>query len=147
MYRYFAHLYADNPAAADLWAKTAQEEDNHAEQFHLACRLYGSGMKSLKSDMEKVQKILTNIQTIFNHVKSTPPALSDALRYAIKMETSLAEYHMNTIVEFEDENLARLFSSMKKNDQEHTQMLERAYEAVCSEITGEAKVVEVDDDQ
>ncbi|MBL0224511.1 MAG: hypothetical protein IPQ16_02675 [Geobacteraceae bacterium] len=56
MYRYFAQLYADNPAAADLWTKTAQEEDNHAEQLSLACRLYGSGMKSLNTDVQNVQK-------------------------------------------------------------------------------------------
>jgi mannitol/fructose-specific phosphotransferase system IIA component len=45
-------------------------------------------------------------------------------------------FRISDIVEFEDENLARLFTSMKKNDQEHTQMLERAYDAVSSEITG-----------
>ena len=136
MYRYFAGICADNPEATDLWMKTAQEEDSHAEQFRLACRLYGSGMKSLKTDVQKVEKILANIQTIFNYVKKTPPMLSQALWFAIKMESSLAEYHMNNIVEFEDQNLARLFASMRNNDQEHVHMLERAYEAHCSQNLG-----------
>jgi rubrerythrin len=137
MYRYFAQLYADSPDASDLWTKTAQEEDSHAEQFRLACRLYGSSMKALNTDKDRVQKILTNIQSIFDFVKKSPPKLNDALRYAIRMENSLAEYHMNNIVEFEDENLARLFTSMRKNDLEHTQMLERAYEAMCSKTNPE----------
>ena len=131
MYRYFAQLYVESPDAGELWTKTAQEEESHAEQFRLAFRLHGSGMKALKIDEVSAQKLLTNIQSIFELVKKFPPTLKDALRYAIRMEDSLAVYHMNTIVEFEDENLSRLFTSMMNNDQEHVQMLERAY-AMCS---------------
>ena len=136
MYHYFAQLYVESPDARELWTKTAQEEESHAEQFRLAYRLHGSGMKALKIDEVSAQKLLTNIQSIFELVKKFPPTLKDALRYAIRMENSMAEYHMNTIVEFEDENLARLFTSMIKNDQEHIQMLERA-SAMCTQTNPE----------
>jgi rubrerythrin len=127
MYRYLAQVYANTPSASELWMKTAQEEDSHAEQFRLAYHLHGNGMKSLKSDETKAKKLLENIQSIFDSVKSSPPTLKAALKNVIKMEDSMAEYHMNALVEYDDDNLKRLFYSMKSNDNEHIQMLERAY--------------------
>jgi rubrerythrin len=128
LYRFFSKLYADNPQVRALWEKTAIEEDNHAEHFRLACRLKGSGMKSLKTDMYMVTNTLTKMQSVYEGVQNSPPPLKEALRFAIKLEHSLADYHMHALATFDDENLAHLFESMLKNDQGHIQMLENAYE-------------------
>ena len=127
LYRYFALIYADSPQISDLWEKTATEEDSHAEHFRLASRLKGSGIQSLKSDIYNVSVLLKKIQTIFASVQKSPPPLKEALKFAIKLEESMADYHMNTIASFEDKDLERLFSSMMRNDKDHILMLEKAH--------------------
>lgn len=129
LYRYFSRLYADNPQASALWDKTSKEEDNHAEQFRLAYRLQGSGIQELKTDMDKATSILTKIQSVYEGVRKSPPPLMEALRFAIKLERSLANYHMHAIAVFDDNSMASLFSAMMRNDREHIQRLEKAAEA------------------
>jgi rubrerythrin len=127
LYRYFSRIYADSPQISVLWEKTAKEEDSHAEHFRLASRLKGSGIQSLKSDMYNVAVLLKKIQTIYASVQKSPPPLKEALKFAIKLEESMADYHMDTIASFEDKDLERLFASMMKNDKDHIVMLEQAY--------------------
>lgn len=127
LYRYFSKIYDDNPQISALWEKTAMEEDSHAEHFRLAYRLQGSGIKTLKIDLYKATTILTKIQSIYETVQKSPPTLKEAFRFAIKLEESIADYHMNTIATFDDENLERLFSSMMRNDKYHVLMLKKAY--------------------
>lgn len=128
LYQYFSKLYADDPEASALWEKTSKEEDNHAEQFRLAHRLQGIGIQTLKTEMEKATTILNKIQAVYEAAQTSPPPLMDALRFAVKLEHSLADYHMNTIAVYEDESMARLFEAMMKNDREHIKRLEIATE-------------------
>jgi rubrerythrin len=127
LYRYFSNIYADSPQISSLWEKTAKEEDSHAEHFRLAYRLQGSGIQSLKTDINKATATLTMIQSIYETVQKSPPTLKEALQFAINLELTISEYHMNTLAAFEDKNLERLFSSMMKNDKDHVLMLENAY--------------------
>jgi len=127
LYRYFSEIYADNPQISALWEKTAMEEDSHAEHFRLACRLRGSGIQTLKTDINKATAILAKIQRIYESVQKSPPAIKDALQFAIKLELFLSEYHMSTVATYEDKNLEALFSSMMKNDKDHASMLEKVY--------------------
>lgn len=131
IYWYFSRLYNDNPEISELWIKTAQEEDSHAEQFRLAYRLKGSGMKSLNIDRYKATTTLKQLESIYENIKNSTPPVKEALRFAVKIEHTLCEFHMNAIADFEDQDLARLFDSMMRNDKEHIQMLEKAYEALC----------------
>jgi rubrerythrin len=127
LYRYFAELFADDPDACALWSKTALEEDSHAEQFRMAYRLRGNGIESLKIDMNRAKDLLAKMQSIFKHVQEDPPTLKEAFHFAIRMEYSLAEYHMDSIAKYTDKGLEKLFVSMRQCDQEHIQMLEQAY--------------------
>lgn len=127
IYRHFSVIYADNTLISDLWDKTSKEEENHSEQFGLACRLRGSGIQSLKTNMDQATKLLTKMQSVYDAIHTSPPTIDEAFRFAIKMEYALEEYHMNAITTFEDENTSRLFSAMMKCDQNHIAMLEKAY--------------------
>lgn len=51
-------------------------------------------------------------------------------RFAIKIEQTLAEYHMTTIVAFEDKALEKLFSSLNESDHAHIQKLQHAYDSL-----------------
>jgi rubrerythrin len=130
LYRYFAELYTDNSEVSSLWAKTAQEEDSHAEQFRLAYRLHGSGIAALKIDIARAKDLLTRMESVYRQVQESPPRLKDAFRFAIKLEHSLAEYHMDSIAIFTDNSLEKLFISMRKADIEHIERLEQACDAL-----------------
>jgi len=126
LYHYFARLHGDTPEAGALWEKTAQEEENHAEQFRLAYRLHGSGMESLNLDIRKADALHGKILAAYEAVQQTPPPFKEALRFAIKLEQSMADYHMATVANFREKSLARLFTSMMKCDNQHIGMLEQA---------------------
>jgi rubrerythrin len=130
LYRYFAELYADQPEVSALWAKTACEEDSHADQFRMAYRLHGNGMESLKLDDTRAKTLLAKMHSVYKHVQESPPSLNDAFQFAIKMEHSLAEFHMDSIASFSDKSLEKLFISMRKCDQQHIEMLEQAYRSL-----------------
>jgi rubrerythrin len=125
IYWYFAKCYADTPGIRELWEKTAREEENHAKQFQLASRLHGEGIASLKSNDSRVKHILDKIRSIFENVRKSPPPLVEALRFSIKMEYALSEFHMNEMAIFEDRKIAQLFESMMNNDRDHIRMLEQ----------------------
>jgi len=129
LYRYFAKLYEDNQAVSQIWKKTAEEEDEHAAQFRLASRLHGSGMQVLKTDYNKVKTVLNKMQTVYEGVKASPPQLNEALRFAISLERALSEYHISALVTFHDKELARLFTSMKQNDENHIERFEQVVHA------------------
>jgi rubrerythrin len=131
IYRNFSRLFADNPKAHDLWVKTSIEEGNHAEQFRLASRLKGSGIRSLKTGLYEAQITLAKINSINEGILKSPPSLKEALRFAIKLENSLASFHMDTVAKFEDEDIARLFSAMMNNDHDHILILEKAFNELC----------------
>ena len=126
IYRHFSRLFADNPKARELWIKTSIEEDNHAEQFRLASRLQGQGMHSLKTDLDKVNDILTKIQSLYESIVKSSPSYQEALRLAIKLEYSMINCHVYDISNFNDENIAHLFLAMMQNDKDHIMMLEKA---------------------
>jgi rubrerythrin len=130
LYRYFADLYADQPEISALWAKTACEEDSHADQFRMAYRLRGNGMESLKLDDTRAKALLAKMHSVYKHVQESPPALKDAFQFAIKMEHSLSAFHMDSIATFTDKSLEQLFASMRKCDQQHIEMLEQAYRSL-----------------
>ena len=130
IYWYFSRLFADDKKSFELWKKTALEEENHAEQFRLASRLHGSGMKAVNVGHNMVNTMLAKIELIHDMVLKSPPSLKESLRFAIKIEQALAEYHMSTIVSFEDKALEKLFSHMNENDRGHIAMLQHAYDSL-----------------
>jgi rubrerythrin len=126
LYRIFAELYVDIPELASLWTKTANEEDNHAEQFKLAVRLKGQGKVGVKADVSKVTNIVEKIDAFIPIFKNSKPTPIQALKFAIQLEESLAEYHMHNLIIFTDDNLKLLFISMAQNDNCHIEMLRKA---------------------
>lgn len=130
IYWYFAQLFADDPKFKKLWQKTAIEEDGHAEQCMLAYHLRGSGMKNITIDAQRAKFVMGKVRAIHGAVHRTPPSLKDALRLAIMMEENLACCHMDIMVVFAEPKLQKMFASMKKVENQHVEMLQRAYDAV-----------------
>jgi rubrerythrin len=132
IYWYFSGLFKHDPHAHDLWHKTAREEEEHAAQFKLASRLQGAGMSSVTMDEDKAKSMLAEIRAIHDRVRNCPPSLADALMIAIKAEEILSDYHVSDLVGFSDKRLKELFTSMKNNDREHSEILQREYDLLVT---------------
>ncbi|OGR25093.1 MAG: hypothetical protein A2X83_09340 [Desulfuromonadales bacterium GWD2_54_10] len=128
LYEYFTELYADNEEAANLWRKTASEEQNHADQFVLALKLKKGLACLVTVDLTRVERIISQLRTVIEKVKISPPSFEDALNSAIKLEKYLAEFHLGCVVVFEDESCKAMFNAMMASDQEHIASLQAAYD-------------------
>jgi len=126
LYRHFSELYVDIPEISALWNKTADEEDNHSEQFKLAVRLRGAGMEGVKADRSRVAILAEQFDSFIPKIKGKPPTPAQALTFAIQLEEKLFEYHMSTLVDFSNSSLEKLFTSMANNDKRHIEMLHEA---------------------
>lgn len=128
LYTFFAELYTEDLNIVRLWRKTAMEEQNHADQFTLALKLK-KGLSCLVSiDKAKVDSILSQLRTVTEQVKKTPPKLEDALLASIKLEKYIAEFHLSCVVCFENASFKGLFNAMMSSDQGHLEALQAAYD-------------------
>lgn len=133
LYKFYADLFKDNPEISDLWKKTANEEENHANQFTLAIKLRRQGaIDSVIMDPFKAETALNVIKSIYEGVRHTKPSLEDALRSAIKLEHKLSEFHSVAVTSFSDESFKKTFMAMMKADDYHIDKLQTAYEKLLS---------------
>lgn len=131
LYKFYADHFKDNPEISELWKKTADEEDNHANQFTLAIKLRRQGaIDSVMMDPFRAENTLNVIKSIYDGVRHTKPSLEDALRSAIKLEHKLAEFHSVAITCFVDDSFKKMFTAMMKADDYHIGKLQAAYEKI-----------------
>ena len=128
LYEYFASLYAGNDEAVNLWQKTADEEQNHAEQFMLAIRLRKGLSCQVTVNSKRVESTLLQMHAVIEKVKISPPKLQDALCSAIKLEKYLAEFHLGCVICFEEKSYKNMFNAMMAGDQEHIASLQAAHD-------------------
>jgi len=127
LYEYFAGLYAGNQEAVELWRKTADEEQTHAEQFTMALMM-GDGISFQKNiDREQVESILSQLRTVTEKVRVDPPDLKDALLSCINLEKYLAEFHLVCVAMFDDKSCKSMFNGLMASDQGHIEALQAAY--------------------
>jgi rubrerythrin len=127
LYTYFAELYDGNDEAVQLWQKTADEEQNHAEQFTLAIRLCRDLSCQVTVDPKLVESTILQMQSVIIKVKVNRPELKDALCSAIKLENYLADFHLGCVTCFKDNNYKKMFDAMMASDHEHIASLQTAY--------------------
>ncbi|GFE61229.1 hypothetical protein [Geobacter sp. AOG2] len=125
LYHYYSELFHENPDAAQLWHKTAIEEENHLRQFELADRLYRKADFALAVDTDRAERVCHKLGALLSHVRQQPPDLETALVRAIEMEESLADLHVESVVRFTDGSIQKIFRAMMSFDQEHVQSLKR----------------------
>jgi len=131
IYHYYAEIFSDSRNMAELWEKTAQEEENHAYQFGLAINLRRQGLvQSVSIDQNMAETILNKLISLYEEVRRNRPGIADALRLAIEVEEKLSEYHLSTMALFQEESHRKLFEAMMKNDHDHVDALKKAYQEV-----------------
>lgn len=128
LYRDFAAAHARDPGLAQLWMKTAREEDNHANQFELALR-YGEELGKVLVSADTVAALVETVREERCRHTGNPPSPTDALRAAVDLEDRFAHFHMSTITAFRSPNLRKLFEAMMAADREHSDALRGALAA------------------
>lgn len=132
LYSFFAVLYADDEEAALLWRKTADEEQNHADQFTLALKLKKDLPCQVLPDHEKVDSVISQLHTVIEKVRKSPPLLQDALLASIKLEKFIADLHLTCVVVYEDKQSKSMFNAMMASDNDHIASLQDAYDKLTS---------------
>lgn len=129
LYKNFAEIFSSHPEMAELWRKTAREEENHALQFVLAINLCREEMivDSLSMDGSTAKNMRNIVKSMGDEARNNKPGMLDSLRTAIKLEEDLATFHMTTAVNFVEESHKKLFSAMMKADRKHLEELQEFY--------------------
>ena len=126
LYHNYSKVYADNRDAAQLWAKTALEEENHQKQFKNAIMLmeeidFELTLTDLKNACDVHRKLCLSLDL----VKKNPPDLITALTKSIEIEKHLAELHVQTAVRFKDDSVIKMLKTLQLADQEHVKSLQQ----------------------
>ncbi|MBJ6724057.1 hypothetical protein [Geomesophilobacter sediminis] len=125
LYRYFERVFDDDRELSELWGRTAREEDEHAEQFRVAARLKGVGVEGIRNEIYAVQALLQTVQDYLERDDAVPSP-ADALAFALEVEVSLAEFHMDSVLNFSDHHLEQVFLTHLKCDNTHVAQLQEA---------------------
>jgi hypothetical protein len=128
LYRDLAAAHAGDRRLAQLWMKTAREEDNHAHQFELALR-YDDQLGALLVGADAVAALVELIRERRRGFAGSPPSPVDALRAAVDLEDRFAHFHMSTVADFRSPNLRKLFEAMMAADRAHSAALREALAA------------------
>lgn len=130
LYLFFADLYAADADIKELWKKTADEEQHHADQFSLALKMKKNLSMTLHVDMQRAVFITGELEKLLHKCKSYPPKLVDALATAVKLENYLADLHLACVASFEDQSFKNMFSAMMAADQHHITRLQTALDTM-----------------
>ena len=130
LYRFFSRLHENNPRLSALWEKTAQEEENHAKQFHLALKMKKTAVTGLNVSIEKAEAALAKVEGILRMAKISKPGAREALELAVELEEFYIQFHVNVVAEFSDPSYRQLFDAMMAADHDHVQELKEALKSV-----------------
>jgi rubrerythrin len=128
IYSIFMDQQSSCPEYAQLWEKTAQEENNHEQQFILAKRLACCMKTDTTDSAQPSNELVKKLVALKVRVAEIPLSPSESLRLAIDMEEKLAAFHMSQMHIFSDESTNNLFKSMMNNDNDHLKALKKAFD-------------------
>lgn len=135
LYRALASQHRAHGEMYRLWAKTAREEESHARQFEMALARQDK-IRCLKLDEATAASLLGLVREAKQRVDSERVGHVDALRMAIDIEVSLADYHVASMAFFIDEGSQKLFKAMLAADRGHIESLERQLKKLTAILVG-----------
>lgn len=126
-YQYLAEVHRPNREISKMWGLLAIDKCNHADTFKMANRLRGEGISEIYVTVEMATAILVKMKAIPKGTGNSPPALQDALSFAIKMEEKLNSVHFRHVVRFLNEQDMELMSSSLKSSNNIIHMMSEEY--------------------
>ncbi|GFO55749.1 hypothetical protein GMSM_27560 [Geomonas sp. Red276] len=124
LYRTLAKVHKDDDAAHALWLKTAREEDNHQLQFDLCLRLASNMVHGSSVSQEKADRAVALFKESIVNLRNSPPSVPAALKFAIRMETAMLEFHTAQALDFTSDQFLNMFKAMMNDDREHIKSLQ-----------------------
>lgn len=126
LYESFAHVFRAEPALSDLWAKTAREELQHADQIALVIRTAHETVLSVTVGAHEAEIKIAKLRSMVREASTRPPSVVDALRQAIALEVELGAFHADSAVVFADASTHKLMRALQAADQGHIGALKEA---------------------
>lgn len=133
LYKFFAEIFSDDEEMANLWRKTAGEEENHALQFAMAINLRREQtVDTLFVDAGSAESALAYVRSINALVRESRPTMLEALRLAITLEINLSKFHMTAVGHFVEDGYKKLFAALMNADNNHLEALRVYYQRLLS---------------
>ena len=120
LYEWYSELFEDDAEAAFVFIQLAAEEHGHLKMIEYQRRLVRKNPRNFADvslDLKPVEDALVTLATLRN--TPHPPSLEEALRAALMLETSAAEYHFKTAMKQANPNAARLLDALGTSDRDH----------------------------
>jgi len=130
IYRHFGKIFSDSHDISALWNKVASEEGHHANLFRMAINTIKPGKSDKVPCSKNIKDIMRALELIHQDVETDRPSLADAFRLALKIENSLAEFHINSVLKFSNSKISELFLHMEKYDQGHLELLHKTIDSL-----------------
>jgi rubrerythrin len=127
IYAVFMQQQAACPEYARLWEKTAQEEQNHEQQFIMAKRLACFSRTDTADTPQPSDDLVKKLRAFKERITEVPLSPRESIRLAIELEEKLSAFHMDQMHIFTEESTNRLFNSMMNNDNEHVEAMKKAF--------------------
>lgn len=129
IYREFAATIPDDKELQDIWMKLAKEEDQHAMDISFAARLPHEDVFKVKNlTQSRVDQLLDATKKMLDKAKSSKLSAKAAAKISLKLEEEFLAVHIAASVEFETDNMQKMFTSISLSEKEHC----REIKAYCT---------------
>ena len=129
IYREFAATISDDEELQDIWMKLAKEEDQHAMDISFAARLPHEGVCIVKKlTQSRVDQLLDATKKMLDKAKASKLSAKAAAKITLKLEQDFLAIHIAASVEFETDNMQKMFQSISLSEEEHC----REIKAYCT---------------
>ena len=125
LYVFYSKTYSRDHT---FWWKLQLEEGNHASLLKAIKRsqetLIQDASSILSEDYEELKKANDLIKTTLTKWKSKPASQSEAYQFALKIEQSAQELHLQNTIEQESElEIIKLFKKLTGADRDHAKRI------------------------
>ena len=126
LYLFYSKTYSRDHT---FWWKLQLEEGNHASLLKAIRKrsqetLIKDASSILSEDYEELKKANDLIKTTLTKWKSTPASQSEAYQFALKIEQSAQELHLQNTIEQESElEIIKLFKKLTGADRDHAKRI------------------------
>lgn len=105
--------------------KMAADEDQHAEKLRFALRLSRENViDEYRLPLRRIKELLAESHAILARLATEPLAEEQALITMIRLERDFCQVHLETVAQFKDPSLLRLFESLAGDDASHRATLD-----------------------
>lgn len=124
LYRFYAGLFPEDEA---FWMQIFREEMEHAkllEDAGLRKAKEIAGVKTVYPHTDATHEAIDQINAYIEKGKSTPPTKREACEFALHLESSASEFHLQYLIKKSgDDDLLSVFKQLNGADENHARRI------------------------